>query len=193
MENQPEQPVAQPEVPAVEPKTEDGNAPQVSLEELAELKRKAEVSSQNFERAKKAEADKKALEAQLNALQSKQSPKSLDVDDYIDISASLEGLDQKEKTRLAEEHKLTGKPLSEIRQSEDFLLWQSAWRAKVEKERALKPSNVQEEAPREKTLGEKLATASLEEKEKLLTEAGYYKSYRPRADRQNIGGNNFLK
>lgn len=40
----------------------------LTLEEVAELKRKAEVSSQNYERAKKAEADKKALEAELEQL-----------------------------------------------------------------------------------------------------------------------------
>ena len=193
MENEPEGQEPH-KTPEGEPKPQEGGeqTPQSPTpEELAELKRKAEVSFQNFERAKKAEAEAKVLKEQLE--KSKAPAKSLDVDDYIDISASLEGLDQKEKTRLAEEHKLTGKPLNEIRQSEDFLLWQSAWRAKVEKERALKPSNVQEDTPKEKTMAEKLAAASLEEKEKLLTEAGYYKSFRPRSDRANIGGNNFLK
>lgn len=114
--------------------------------------------------------------------------KSLDVEDYIDISASLEGLDQKEKEFLAREHKQSGKPLNEIRKDEDFLLWQSAYRQKVEKERlTLKPSSTQVESDKPRTLKEKLQGASIEEKEKLLTEAGYYKSPRPKSDRQNIG------
>jgi len=114
--------------------------------------------------------------------------KSLDVEDYIDISASLEGLDQKEKEFLAREHKQSGKPLAEIRKDEDFLLWQSAYRQKVEKERlTLKPSSTQTESEIPKTLQEKLQGASLEEKEKILTEAGYYKSPRPKSERVNIG------
>src|SRR3990167_1914049 len=60
---------------------------------------------------------------------------TLDVEDYIDISASLEGLDQREKEYLAEQHKLSGKSLGEIRKDENFNLWQSAYRDKVEKER----------------------------------------------------------
>lgn len=61
MENETEAPVAQPE-------EQEGEAPKaeaVTPEEIAELKKRAEVSSQNYERAKKAEAEKKALQEQL--------------------------------------------------------------------------------------------------------------------------------
>lgn len=113
---------------------------------------------------------------------------SLDVTDYIDISASLEGLDQREKEYLAEQHKYTGKPLSELRKDENFGLWQSAYRAKAEKEKlTLAPSSTQAEAERPKTLTERLASASLAEKEAILEEAGLYKSPRPKADRVKIG------
>ena|SRR3990167_4780503 len=114
--------------------------------------------------------------------------KSLDVEDYIDISASLEGLDQKEKTYLAEQHKLSGKSLKDIRNDENFLLWQGAYRQKVEKEKSLKPNSAQSESDKPRSLSEKLRGVSLEEKEKLLTEAGLYKNPRPRADRVSIGG-----
>ena len=114
--------------------------------------------------------------------------KNLGVEDYIDISAALEGLDQREKTYLAREHKLTGMPLDEIRKSEDFSLWQSAYREKVEKERlTLEPSSKQSEADKPKSLTEKLASAiSVEEKEKILAEAGLYKSPRVIKDRTQI-------
>lgn len=113
---------------------------------------------------------------------------ALNVEDYIDISASLEGLDQREKERLAREHKLTGQSLKDIRNDEDFKLWQSAYRDKVEKDRlALKPSGTQADAEAPKTMAQKLAGASLEEQEKILSEAGLYKSPRPRADRTDIG------
>lgn len=150
----------------------------------------AELEAKNrqmFERAKKAEAEAKALKVQNENLKSA-STKSLDVEDYIDISASLEGLDQREKEKLAKEHKLTGRSLAEIRKDEDFLLWQNAYRAKAEKERlTLKPSGTQSESDRPKSLTEKLAGASIIEKEKLLKEAGLYKEFRPRADRREIG------
>jgi hypothetical protein len=142
------------------------------------------------EKAEKAEAERKALEAKLNEVQkSNVKSKGLDVEDYIDISASLEGLDQREKEYLAKQHKLTGKPLPELRQDEDFKLWQSAYQTKVEKERkAMPPTGTQPESERPATLTERLAKAiSIEEKQKILEEAGLYKQNRPRADRTNIG------
>lgn len=152
---------------------------------LSELEAK---NRQLFERAKKAEDEAKALKLQHESLK-KASTKSLDVEDYIDISASLEGLDQREKSYLAEQHKLTGKPLTEIRQNEDFQLWQSAYQAKVAKEKALKPSGTQEDSGKPLTVAERLArTTDMAEKEKILTEAGYYKSPRPKGDRSSIGG-----
>lgn len=116
--------------------------------------------------------------------------KSLDVEDYIDISASLEGLDQREKEKLAREHKLTGQPLTEIRKDEDFILWQSAYRTKLEKEKlALKPTGTQADSLPPKSFAQKLSGASMADKEKILTEAGLYKQVRPRTtERANIGG-----
>ena len=135
------------------------------------------------QKAEKAEQERKALEAKL----SQNAQATLNVEDYIDISAALEGLDSREKMRLAEEHKLSGKTLKEIRESEDYQLWQSAYRAKQEKENALRPSGTQptEDAP--KSLASRLASASLEEKEKILRENNLYKEFRPRADRTKIG------
>lgn len=113
---------------------------------------------------------------------------SLDVEDYIDISASLEGLDQKQKEYLAREHKLTGLPLSEIRNSEDFLLWNSGYQTKVEKERALKPSGTQPESERKKSALEQITSAKgLKDQEEMLRKYGLYKEVRPRSDRSTIG------
>lgn len=178
MEN--EETVVEPQVDQ-EPTTE-------TVEETVEVKEEVKVDPnvealrQVTARAKRAEAEKKALEAQLKA-----SKNTLDVEDYIDISASLEGLDQREKEKLAQEHKLTGKSLKEIRESEDFQLWDSAYRQKVEKEKLLKPSGTQAESDKPQSLAERLASASQADKEKILSEAGLYKSPRPRADKTNIG------
>jgi hypothetical protein len=139
------------------------------------------------EKAEREAKEKAKLAAELENLKKFQQKTTLDVEDYIDISASLNGLDNREQERLAREHKLTGKPLKEIREDEDFKLWQTAYRAKVEKERALSPTSAQAVTDKPKSLAEKLATASLAEKEKLLSEIGAYKSPRPRADRIKLG------
>lgn len=114
--------------------------------------------------------------------------KALGVDDYIDISAALEGLDPREKQYLANRHKETGKQLAELRGEEDFSLWQTAYRAKVEKENSLKPSNKQPEVDSPKSVEDFLRGATMEEKEKFLTENNLLKQARPRADRVDIGG-----
>lgn len=188
-----EKTVVQPEVepePTQETKVEEPIVEDsADTSALAEkLNKEVEARRQLTERAKRAEAENRALKSQLGV-----AKQTLDVEDYIDISASLEGLDQREKSFLAEQHRLTGKPLKDIRTSEDFQLWQTAYQQKLAKEKALKPSGTQEDASKPQSLAEKLASASLEEKEKLLTEAGLYKSPRPRADRSNIGGVNFLR
>ena len=128
-------------------------------------------------RAEKAEAENKELEKKLNKVQQKESKDGspLDVEDYIDISASLEGLDQREKEYLAEQHKLSGKSLTDIRSSEDYKLWQSAYRTKVEKERALAPSGTQTDEQKKVSLKERLANASLADQETILIEQGLYK------------------
>lgn len=123
-----------------------------------------------------------------------ESTKSLEVDDFINISASLEGLNQAEKSYLAEQHKLTGKPLSEIRNSENFLLWQSGYHAKVEKERALKPNSAQPDGDAPRTLSGEISRlnngtnfkANLEQQEKLLQEAGLYKAPKVNPHRTSI-------
>lgn len=152
------------------------------------LDKEIEARKQLTARAIAAEREKKALEAKLNASQG--AKPALDVEDYIDISASLEGLDQKEKEYLAQQHKQSGKTLGEIRNDENFQLWQSAYRTKAEKERlTLTPSSAQADSDRPKSLTEKLANASLADKEKILVEAGLYKQVKHRTDKVNIGGN----
>lgn len=177
----------------VQPEVEQEAQPETIVEDedltalQEKLNKEVEARRQLTARAQKAEADKKALESKLKEAHQNASKGSLDVGDYIDISASLDGLDQNEKEYLAQQHKYTGTPLKEIRNDKNFLLWQRAYRQDVEKERTLSPSNKQTETERPRTLTEKLAGASMEEKEKLLRDAGLYKDVRPRADRQNIG------
>jgi len=167
------------ETPFEEPESEV-----VDSELQQKLEKEIEARRQLTARATKAEAEKKALEARLNKLTQSGTDKSLDVSEYIDISANLDGLDQREKEKLAKEHKLTGSALKEIRESEDFKLWQSAYRDKVEKEKSLKPSGTQSETSKVKSFMDRLSEAkTLAEKEKLLTEQGLWK---PPSSRSNV-------
>jgi hypothetical protein len=149
---------------------------------LAQLEKEREARRQLTARAREAEAKAKAAEERARA-----NTAPLAVEDYIDISAALDGLDAREKAYLAEQHKLSGRTLREIREGEDFQLWNSAYRAKLEKEIALKPSTTQAEEAGPLPLSERLRGATVAEKEQILRELNLYKESRPRADRTKIG------
>ena len=179
----------EPEEEVIEPQVEDNE--EAVVEEVVEeeapvvVDKDAEARRQLTARAKAAEAKLKAAEAKL-AKVSEGSP-ALDVEDYIDISTSLGGLDPVEQAYLAKQHKLTGEPMKEIRESEDFQLWNSAYKQKQEAENALKPNATQEVDDGPKSMLDKLRSASIEEKEALLREAGLYKDRRPGPQRVDIG------
>lgn len=170
------------ETEEVSQETEEPEETESAPEEPESKEPKAEKTVP-YDRFKKVNTELAKLKAQPAKVKT-----SLDVEDYIDISASLEGLDQKQKEYLAREHKLTGLPLSEIRNSEDFLLWNSGYQSKVEKEKALKPSGTQPESERKKSPLEQITSAKgLKDQEEMLRKYGLYKESRPRADRSTIG------
>jgi hypothetical protein len=185
-----EHPEGVPEAEVEEEVQVQEEAPAPEKEEEAPAEDLSSLTAQKAkwrEKAEKAEQERKALEAELNK-RNKEKSASLDVDDYIDISTSLDGLDQREKAYLAEQHRLSGKPLNEIRESEDFKLWDTAYQQQQEAERALTPNAQQAEEEAPKTLTDRLKTTqSIAEKEELLRQAGLYKEVRPRSDRSNIG------
>lgn len=86
----------------INPEGEAPNASALSEEELAELKRRAEVSSQNYERAKKAEAEKKALQEKLSTLEAQLDPMGFVPDDATKKIAELDA----KLSRLEEERHL---------------------------------------------------------------------------------------
>lgn len=140
------------------------------------------------EKLERSEQERKELEDRLNKMVSGGAKPTLEVEDFIDISASLEGLDGREKERLAREHKLTGRPLKEIRKDEDFVLWQKAYRDKKEKEElTLRPTGAQASEPKKKSFSESVREASLSDKEKMLIEKGLYRNPRSAPDRRRIG------
>jgi len=183
-----------------EDKSEEGDKKPEDIEkksEESEEKKPDDLEAKNrqlFERTKKAEEKaQKALE-EVERLKKSGVKPGLEVDEYIDISASLEGLDAKEKKKLAAEAKLTGKALSDIRSSEDFSLWQKAYREKVEKEKALDPSNRQVESKKPKTFEEEVDStkdqsnpfAITQERESLLEKKCLWKAPQVRKPKDTI-------
>jgi len=161
------------EVKTEEPVEQDDSKLKSALAQKEHFRKKAEEAEKALEKARKASSNSPAA--------------PLDVEDYIDISASLQGLDQREQAFLAEQHKLTGKSLKDLRESEDFQLWDEAYQARKEKERALAPNSTQELEEAPKSFINKLKGASLAEKEELLKEQGLYQDRRPKVDRADIG------
>lgn len=179
------------ETEVVEPESTEEKAEETPAEEPKVVEEApADDSALKSALAQKDHFRKKAEEAERKLAQAKRDPASntaLDVEDYIDISSSLSGLDPVEQAYLAKQHKLTGQPMKEIRESEDFQLWDSAYQQKLEKERALAPNTTQEDEEVPQTVVEKLRNKSIAEKEELLREAGLYKENKPRQPRVNIG------
>lgn len=142
------------------------------------------------EKAEKLEARVKELEAEKSkATQSKPAEiKPFGVEDLVEVTNALEGLDSGTKEYLVRQHKITGKPINEIKQDEDFKMWQEGHRIKLEKEKTLNPSTRPSETSREKNFTEKLedlddidirkSIRDLEAKEKLLEEKGLWKNPR---------------
>lgn len=151
------------------------------LKMVDEAEKTAEKKSKDLEsalaqkehfRTKAEELEKKHAE-ELETLKKNTPKANLDVSDYIDISASLDGLDQREKEKLANDHKLTGKPLSELRKDEDFLLWQSAHQEKEKKLKALAPNTNQGEVDKKLSMDDEFKAArTQEDKEKILNKYG---------------------
>lgn len=173
----------------VEPESTEGSAEEHS--DADERLKSALVQKDKFrEKYEKAEAERKALEERLNKANKAPTEGAspvLDVDDYIDISTSLDGLDARQKAYLAEQHKMSGKPMKDIRASEDFQLWNEAYTARLEKEAALKPSSTQEQEDVKKSFTDRLKGATLAEKEAMLAEAGLLKVRKTQPEQRNIG------
>jgi len=187
---------SQEEVEETEETQEETEESTVSEDEKtppSEPQEKAEEKTVPYDRFKEVNSEKAKLEKELNDLQKKaqrsgEKP-TTDVDEFIEISASLEGLDRAQKEYLARQHKLTGESITELKDGEDWQIWNEGYQAKVEKEKALKPSSKQADENTPKGLTDRLAEAkTITEKEELLVKAGLYKPPKRRQDQVDIGG-----
>jgi hypothetical protein len=91
------------EVLDTQPEAQEEETPEVealSPEEIAELRKRADVSSQNYERAKKAEAEKKELQRQLEEAQLNSDSFTTDDDTAREVKALKEKFAQLEEKAL---------------------------------------------------------------------------------------------
>ena len=176
------------ETPVEEPQTEPEETPEETPQEESvpqetDKPKYTDREKQYYARMKKAEDDAKKLKVDLEKAKKAPTPDMSDIDVVLEVQQATKGLSTEEVVELKARALILDVPLSEARKDVNFTLWQSAWKEKVEKQKqALTPSNKQAEQEKPKTLVEKLRAAkTIEEKEKLLTESGRYKSPRPRS------------
>ena len=116
---------------------------------------------------------KKQLDELKKPKESNPSSGKIDVDEILEIQSATKGLSNDEVAELKLRAQATGKSLSEAREDENFGMWRQAYKAKVEKQKALNPSTTQSESNKPKTLEDRLLAAKThEEKGKILSEAG---------------------
>jgi len=115
-----------------------------------------------YKRMKDAEERTKVTEEKLQEALQKKSGGEVDLDELADRLSALQGLDSIERARLLRESKLQGTPLEEARKSEDFKLWRSAYRAKIEQEKTAKPSTRQSITTAEKPWDEMSSEEQIE-------------------------------
>lgn len=117
------------------------------------------------------------------------SDESVDALEFIKLGKKLQDYSD-EELDFATEHAKSKNPEAILKalDNEMVQLAIQGRREKIEKEKlALRPTGTQADSDEPKSLTERLARASVAEKEKILSEAGLYKSPRPRTDRVNLG------
>lgn len=139
-----------------------------------------EKNKQLFERTKKAEDKAKLAEEELAKVKG-EPRKELDPTEIADVSLALSGLDPDEQAKLIRDAKAFGKPLSEIRKSEDFVLWQGAHKEKVEKEKTTPPSTKQTASDTREDRIRRFKSGEMteEEEQKFLQELGTLRKFGP--------------
>ena len=143
------------------------NKPEVAKEEMVTKKELDKL----YARTKKAEEEAKKAKAQL----AESKPVS-EVDTILEVQSATKGLEPEAVEELQLRAKANNVSLTEARKDDNFKLWQDGRKAKVEKEKALKPSTTQSEAEikESKTIDQRLQEAKTQdEKEKILNELTY--------------------
>ena len=118
----------------------------------------------------------------------KQDKSPVDALDFIKLGKKLQDYSD-EEIDFATEYAKSKEPnaIMQALENEYIQLAFEAKRQKVDKEKSLTPSGKQSEMEKPKSFMDKLRSADLSSAEKMLEEAGLYKSPRPNPNRKNIG------
>jgi len=131
-----------------------------------ELKAKADGILQRYQSEKK---KRQELEAKL----AKNEKPASDVDAIVEVQQATKELDSTEIAELKIRADANGVSLTEARKDENFVLWQKAYKEKVEKENAPEPSTKQGDSKQTKSLSE----MGLEEKGEYFAKQGFVKPF----------------
>jgi hypothetical protein len=176
------------ETPVEEKPGEEKETPEIKPESPKE--EYSDREKRLYARVKKAEEDaKKAKEA----LSKAKVPIS-DIDAILEVQSSTRDLDPQEIAELKLRANAGDLSLTEARKDPNYLLWQDAYRVKVEKENAAKPSTLQPEVEKAKTALDKLREAdknatfeeAMENKAKILEREGLWKEPKRRKEASKI-------
>jgi len=171
------------EEPIVEEKPQETETPKETKVQYTDLEKRL------YARAKKAEEmAKEAKEALVKA----RVPIS-DIDAILEVQSSTRDLDAQEIGELKLRATALGASLTEARKDPNYLIWQTGYREKVAKENAAKPSTLQPEVTRPKTLEDELREVnklpimeSIEKKAEILEREGRWKNPRRRPISERI-------
>jgi len=96
-----------------------------------------------------------------------------DIDAILEVQQATKGLSLEEVAELKVRSTATGKSLTESRKDENFVLWQKAYKEKVEKENSALPETKQGEIEKEKPVSE----MTLDEKNEYYAKQGFVKAF----------------
>jgi len=180
MDNENEQPQVEGETPVVEETTEEQSDELIPQEDTVILS-KADYNKLNRKAI--------AYDTVKKSPQVVKVDSSIDSIDQIKLGKKLHDYSDDELDFVTE-HAKSKKPEDVLKALENPFVQAGikAHRESLEKEKlALKPNGTQSELDKPRSLAERLANASIGEKEGILKDMGLYKEFRPRADKTNIG------
>ena len=174
-----------------EPVTEEPTTPEAERPEEDKSKelQSALAQKDHFrEKFEKSEADRKALEEQLNKRIKSTGQPQIDPIETVKLAKAVSDNTEEELEFIIRNAKdKTPQGIVEAKSDPWVKAAINGMREKAEKERqTLAPSTRQPESKKELSFTERLTGASLEEKEKMLTEQGLYKTYRRRPPSQTV-------
>lgn len=117
-------------------------------------------------------AEEKAKKAEAKLAEKPETTSEPDVDAIVEINIATKDLSPEEIAELRFRAAANKTTLSEARKDENFIIWQGAYKEKVDKNQTLSPSTKQAPVAKRKSLGD----MTIEEKEEALIKMGSNKA-----------------